>query len=467
MNAPGRGGVAEPLTVTRLQELIGAGEVETVLCVLPDLHGRLMGKRITADYFLEDTLAGGEGLHASIYLFVVDMDMEPLPGFDITSWETGYQDFRMVPDLTTLRLIPWQAKTAMVICDAYAEEGDEPVEVAPRQILRRQIERARAAGYSFKFGSELEFFMFRDSYEQAWQRRYESLEPSANYRADYHMLQTAKVEEIIGQIRAGMNGARVPVFASKGEWGLGQHEINLRYADPLEMADRHSIYKNGAKEIAAQSGLSITFMAKWAIEEIGSSFHIHSSLWDAEGVTPLLWDAAAPHHLSQTARHYLGGILAGAREMTYLFAPNVNSYKRFQPASFAPTTIAWGHDNRTCGFRLVGERGSLRLENRIPGADANPYLAFAATIASALHGLEHELEPPPICERNAYEAPETGLVPGTLLEAIELFAASRLACDAFGESVVKHLVNVARQELEIFNHQTITDWERRRYFERA
>jgi glutamine synthetase len=341
------------------------------------------------------------------------------------------------------------------------------VEVAPRQILRRQVERARAAGYSFKFGSELEFFMFRDSYEEAWRRRYESLEPSAHYRADYHMLQTTKVEEVIGQIRAGMNGAGVPVFGSKGEWGLGQHEINLRYADPLEMADRHAIYKNGAKEIAALNGLSITFMAKWAIEEIGSSFHVHSSLWDADGSTPLLWEAAAPHHLSPTARHYLGGILAGAREMTYLFAPNVNSYKRFQPASFAPTTIAWGHDNRTCGFRLVGERRSLRIENRIPGADANPYLAFAATIASALHGLERGLEPPPICERNAYETPETGLVPGTLLESIDLFEGSRLARDAFGESVVKHLVNVARQELAIFNHQTITDWERRRYFERA
>ncbi|HZD68100.1 MAG TPA: glutamine synthetase family protein [Actinomycetes bacterium] len=454
-----------------LEGMVGAGEVDTVLCVMPDLWGRVVGKRVPARNFLERIL-GPDGLHASLYLFVVDLDMNPLPGFELTDWERGFQDFRMVPDLSTLRLVPWLEGTALVICDAVHEKSGLPVEVSPRQILRRQVERARAAGYTVKCGSELEVFLFRDSYEEAFGRSYRELRPLSHYRADYHILQTTKVEWLIRQIRNGMNDAGVPVEFSKGEWGLGQHEINLCYTDAMEMADRHAIYKNGLKEIAALNGLSATFMAKWSAEEVGSSFHIHSSLWNEDGTESLMWDQADPRHMSQTFRHYLAGLMATARELTLLKAPTMNAYRRYERGSFAPTAIAWGDDNRTCGFRVVGEHEALRVEDRIPGADANPYLAFAATIAGGLHGLEHKIEPPAVCTGNAYEAREAEQIPSSMAEAVAAFEGSSVAREALGEEVFDHLLCLARAEKLAFEAAAVEgegaagEWELIRYFER-
>jgi len=445
--------------------MIHDGEIDTVLCAFVDLQGRLMGKRVTGDYFLDDVL-GAEGLHACLYLLTVDMDMEPLPGYEYANWDTGYGDFKMVPDLTTLRTIPWIESTALVICDIYAEHGDEPVEVSPRQILKRQIESARERGYTFKCASEIEFYLFKDAFDDARARGYRDMRPQSEYIMDYHILQTTKDEWLIRQIRKGMEGAGVPVEFSKGEFGRGQHEINLRYSDPLEMSDRHTIYKNGVKEICALNGVSVTFMAKHTMAEAGSSCHLHSSVWNVEGSEALLWDGAAADHMSPTFRHYAGGLMSTASEMSLLFAPCVNSYKRYQAGSWAPTAIALGKDNRTCGFRLVGEEKSFRIESRIPGADANPYLAFAATIAGGLHGIERQIDIPGIFEGNAYEADDVERVPTSLHEAIASFEASRVARDAFGDFVFEHLLNTARQEQLIFDNNVITDWELMRYFER-
>jgi glutamine synthetase len=446
-----------------IERLVHDGEIDTILVVFPDLQGRFMGKRVTGHFFLKDIL-GEEGMHACNYLLTVDVDMEPLPGYRFANWDAGYGDFQLVPDMNTLRLIPWLDKTALVICDVLTEEG-EIVEVAPRQILKRQLERARAAGYTVKCGSELEFFLFKDSYEEAAEKSYQGLLPHAPYIEDYHILQTTKDEYLIRQMRNGMDGAGVPVEFSKGEWGKGQHEINLVYDDALEMADRHTIYKNGVKEIAALNGRAVTFMAKVSMEEAGSSFHLHSSLWDGDGKKSLMWDGNDEDHMSETFRHYLGGLMDTAREMAWMFAPYVNSYKRYQPDSWAPTAVVWSHDNRTCGFRVVGHEKGFRVECRIPGADANPYLAFAATIAGGLHGIENQIAAPKAFRGNAYEATDVPRVPWNIVEAYELFQDSKVAKEAFGEEVHYHLVHTAKQEWARFN-QVVTDWELRRNFER-
>ena len=461
--APERGG---PLTLDDLRERIERGEIETVVCAMPDLWGRLVGKRVTAKTFLT-TVIGEEGLHGSLYLFVVDMDMDPRPGYALTSWENGFLDCRMVPDLATLRVIPWLPKTALVLCDPYHEDRDEPVAVAPRTILRRQLERLRAAGMTLKCATELEFFVFRDTYEAAWDKRYRDLRPMSYYRSDYHILQSTKDDWFLQRIRAFMDQAGLDVEFSKSEWGLGQQEVNLRYCDALDMADRHMLYKNGVKEIAALSGLSASFMAKPAIDEVGSSCHVHCSLWDAEGERPLLWDESAPHHLSPVFRRFIAGQLAHGRELAILLAPNVNSYKRFQAENFAGVALVWGFDNRSCGLRVVGERASLRLENRIPGADVNPYLTLAALTAAGLDGIQSDLECPPHFDGNAYEDPSLPQVPGSLEEALGLFESSRLAPEAFGDDAFPHLVNFFRQELDAFRRETVTDWELIRYFERV
>jgi glutamine synthetase len=468
MTMADQGGVdlPEDVDVAAFERMIRDGEIDTILCVFPDLQGRFMGKRVTGDYFLDDVL-GKEGLHACLYLLAVDMEMEPVPGYSYANWDTGYGDFRMVPDLGTLRVIPWLEKTALVICDIYPEHGDEPVEVAPRQILKAQVERAREKGYTFKAASEIEFYLFKDPFDDARVRGYQDIRPHSEYIQDYHILQTTKDEWIIRQIRNGMNAARIPIEFSKGEFGRGQHEINVVYADPIETADRHSIYKNGVKEICALNNVSATFMAKWSMSEAGSSCHLHSSLWDAKGQKSLMWDEEAPDHLSETFRGYAGGLMDTAREMAWMFAPCVNSYKRYQAASWAPTAIALGKDNRTCGFRLVGEEESFRIESRIPGADANPYLAFAATIAGGLHGLDNKLEPPGIFQGNAYEATDIPRVPTSLHEAIHAFEHSEVAREAFGDFVFEHLLNTARQEQITFDNTTVTDWELLRYFERV
>jgi glutamine synthetase len=451
------------LDVGALKKLVHDGAVDTVLVVFVDMQGRFMGKRVMGEFFLKDVL-GAEGMHGCNYLLTVDVDMEPLPGYHYANWDKGYGDFACVPDLNTMRIVPWLEKTALVICDLFTEEG-EIVEVSPRQILKRQIERAKDAGYSVMVGSELEFFLFKDSYEDAAAEGFKGLTPHSTYIQDYHILQTTKDEYLIRQIRNGMDAAAVPVEFSKGEFGKGQHEINLVYADALEMADRHVIYKNGAKEIAALNDRAITFMAKYSMDEAGSSFHLHSSLWNEEGSDSLMWEADAPKHMSETFRHYLGGLISTGRELAWMFAPYVNSYKRYQPESWAPTALAWALDNRTCGFRLVGHESSFRVESRIPGADANPYLAFAATIAAGLHGIEGRIEPPDSYDGNAYEAKDVARVPWNLVEAIDEFESSKVAKKAFGDEVHFHLVNTAKQEWARFN-VAITDWELQRNFER-
>jgi glutamine synthetase len=450
------------LDAETLLRQIAADEVDTIVVAFTDLQGRLVGKRVTGHYFADRVLDAG--VEACNYLLAVDVDMTPLPGYDFANWEQGYGDVRCRPDLATLRRIPWLDKTALALCDL-VDGDDEPVEVSPRQVLRRQVERAARLGFRVMCGSELEFYLFRESYEEARSKGYAALTYHAPYVQDYHVLQTTRDEYVIRAIRNGMDGAGVPVEFSKGEAGPGQHEINLEYADALEMADRHVIYKNGAKEIAGLEGRSITFMAKYAMDQCGSSCHIHSSLWDAATAVPRFWSEDDPDHWSPTFRHWLGGLVHHSAEMTWCFAPTVNSYKRYQLDSWAPTALAWGLDNRTCGFRVVGHGPeSLRVESRVPGADCNPYLAFAATIAAGLHGLEHDEDPGSRLDGNAYQADRAPRVPTNIVDAIAALEQSKLAVDAFGSAVHDHLVNTARQEWAAFGG-VVTDWERRRCFE--
>ena len=452
------------LDVNELQDAIVRGEIDTVLVVFPDIQGRLVGKRVTGHFWLDRMDGGVEPIHACNYLLAVDSEMNVLPGFTFANWEQGYGDVALRPDLSTLRRIPWLDATALVVCDVVGEDSGEPVEVSPRRILQRQVERAAALGYSLMFASELEFFAFRESLEEAAEKGYANLTPHSLVVEDYHILQTTRDEYLIRAIRNGVDSAGVPVEFSKGEAGRGQHEINLEYASPVEMADRHVIYKNGAKEIASQHGRAITFMAKYAAEEVGSSCHIHSSVWSGDGATSLMWDGAGADHLSPVFRRWLGGQVALGRDLAWLYAPTVNSYKRYQPESWAPTALAWSLDNRTCGFRIVGHGPSFRLESRIPGADANPYLAYAATIAAGLHGIEQGIDPPPRFDGNAYIATDVARVPSTLVEAVDAFATSKVAVDAFGADVHEHLLNMARQEWAYFN-RAVTDWERHRNFD--
>jgi glutamine synthetase len=391
------------------------------------------------------------------------MEMEPLPGFRLASWERGYGDMKLVPDLTTWRLLPWLPKTALVFCDVYTEEG-EPIEEAPRWVLRRQLERTAKIGYRVKTASELELYLFKESFDEARAKRFHDLTPVSSYLEDYHILQTSKEEPLVRAIRNGMEAARVPVEFSKGEWGRGQEEINLRYADALEMADRHVLYKHGVKEIAWQQGCSVTFMAKYDMGAAGSSFHLHSSVWDRAGRRNL-FSAKGSRAGTPLFQQWLAGQVAMARELAYFYAPTINAYKRYQAGSFAPTRIAWGWDNRTCGFRVCGEDGGFRVENRIPGADANPYLAFAATIAAGLHGVEKKLKPPAMFDGNAYEHDALPQVPKTLREALAELERSRVARDAFGPKVVEHYLQHGRLEQQAFD-QTVTDWELLRNFER-
>ncbi len=452
------------LHASKLEEAIGGGEIDTVLVAFPDLQGRLVGKRVTGSYWVEHMAGGFEPVHACNYLLAVDSEMNVLPGYTFANWAQGYGDMVVQPDLATIRRIPWLDKTALVLCDLHDEHTHAPVEVSPRRILQRQVERAAALGYEVMFASELEFFLFRESLEEAAAKGYANLTPHSDVIEDYHILQTTRDEYVIRAIRNGIDGAGVPVEFSKGEAGRGQHEINLVYASPVEMADRHVVYKNGAKEIAHQHGRAITFMAKYSADEVGSSCHIHSSLWSADANEPKMWDDDAPDHLSPAFRGWLGGQIACGRELAWMFAPTVNSYKRYQPESWAPTALAWSVDNRTCGFRIVGHERSFRLESRIPGADVNPYLAYAATIAAGLPGIEHGIDPGPRFDGNAYADASLPRVPSSLTEAIEAFATSKVAADAFGADVHDHLLNTARQELAYFN-RAVTDWERRRNFD--
>ena len=450
------------LTIDRLRELHDLGEIDTVLVVFPDMQGRFMGKRVLSSFFLSEVHNNGGAIEACDYLLAVDVDMKVLDGFRFTSWETGYGDFVCRPDLSTLHLVPWLEKTALVIGDLVDHDG-APIEVSPRAILQRQLGLAADQGYTVKAGTELEFFLFQESMEQAWKQDFKGLTPSSPYVIDYHILQTSKDEWLIRKIRNDMAAAGIPVENSKGEAGLGQHELNLRYAEALVMADNHTIYKNGAKEIAALAGKAITFMAKHHIDEVGSSCHIHSSLWDTATDRSLMPDESG-HGLSDTFRWYLGGLLATAAEFALCWAPFINSYKRYQPGSWAPTAIGWGTDNRTLGFRVVGHGQGMRVESRVPGADCNPYIALAATVAGGLYGIDNKIEPGDVFAGNGYES-DLPRIPHTLVDAIAAWENSEIAKAAFGDDVHFHLLHMARQEwLEFNNH--VTDWELRRNFER-
>jgi glutamine synthetase len=442
------------MTLEELEQAVADGSVDTVLLAIADMEGRLQGKRLTASHFLADV--AGHGAEGCNYLLAVDVDMNTVDGYAMSSWSRGYGDFAMVPDLSTLRVVPWHEGTVMVLADL-AWHGGAPVVASPRQILRRQLDRLAERGWRALAGTELEFILFRDTYEDAWRRGYRDLTPANLYNVDYSLLGTARVEPLIRRIRNAMAGAGLTVENSKGECNFGQHEINFRYDEALATADDHAIYKNGAKEIAAQEGWAITYMAKWDERE-GNSCHIHLSLADA-GTGDSVFAADR-----STFDRFVAGQLACMRELTLMFAPQVNSYKRFVDGSFAPTAVAWGEDNRTCSLRVVGHGPGLRVENRLPGADVNPYLALAAMIAAGLHGIDEDLELEPAFVGNAYES-DKPRVPHTLYAARDLFASSALARDAFGEEVVEHYLNRAAVELTAYE-AAVTDWERFRGFER-
>ncbi|WFE34285.1 glutamine synthetase family protein [Micromonospora sp. WMMD975] len=449
-----------PFSLEQLRVAVAEGEIDTVVLALTDMQGRLQGKRIHAPFFLDQVVANGsEGCN---YLLAVDVDMNTVDGYAMSSWERGYGDFAMRPDLDTLRRTPWQPGSAMVLADLEWLDGSGPVVASPRQILRRQLDRLAAHGLTAYAGTELEFVLYRDSYEEAWRRGYRDLTPANQYNVDYSLLGTARVEPLLRRIRTEMAGAGLTPESAKGECNLGQHEIAFRYDEAVACADHHVIYKNGAKEIAAQEGMAITFMAKPNARE-GNSCHIHFSLRDAAGESAMLGDG--PAHLSVTGQRVLAGLLATMREFSLMFAPNINSYKRYQPGSFAPTALRWGTDNRTCALRLVGHGQGMRVENRVPGADVNPYLAIAALVAGAVHGIEHELELPDECTGNAYDDPAAERVPATLRDALDLWQGSTVAPEAFGDEVVAHYANNAKVELSAFD-AAVTDWELVRGFER-
>jgi len=455
-----------PLSRAELADAVERGEIETVLVAFPDLYGRLLGKRYDARYFLE---AAEHGLHFCDYLLACDLAMDPVPGYRYASWEQGYRDAWATVDWATLRRASWLERSALALCDVRDEHTGDLVSIAPRAVLRQQIERARAAGLLPMGASELEFFVFQETYESARAKYYHDLRTFGAYIEDYHLFQGAKVEGLLGAIRRHLHLSGVPVEFSKGEWGAGQEEINIRYCDLLTMADRTVIFKQMAREVAWQQGLAVTFMAKWDERHAGSSMHLHFSLWSADGAhnvfagdRPLA--DGLPVTGSDTFRWAVGGMLAHARDLTLFFAPNVNSYKRYQAESFAPTAVAWAYDNRTTGFRVVGRGDALRVECRIPGADANPYLAFAALLAAALDGIERKTEPPPMFAGNAYLATDLPRVPRSLPEAIAAFERSELARAAFGEEVVEHYLHFARTEQRKFD-EAVTCWERARFFE--
>ncbi|MFJ1538612.1 glutamine synthetase family protein [Micromonospora chalcea] len=449
-----------PLSLEQLRVAVTEGEIDTVVLALTDMQGRLQGKRFHAPYFLDQVVThGSEGCN---YLLAVDVDMNTVDGYAMSSWERGYGDFAMRPDLDTLRRTPWQPGSALLLADLEWLDGSGPVVASPRQILRRQLDRLAAHGLTAYAGTELEFVLYRDSYEEAWRRGYRDLTPANQYNVDYSLLGTARVEPLLRRIRMEMAGAGLTPESAKGECNLGQHEIAFRYDEAVRCADHHVIYKNGAKEIAAQEGMAITFMAK-PNEREGNSCHIHFSLRDDSGSSAMLGDG--PAHLSVTGQRVLAGLLATMREFSLFFAPNINSYKRYQPGSFAPTALRWGTDNRTCALRLVGHGQGMRVENRVPGADVNPYLAIAALVAGAVHGIENELELADECTGNAYDDPDAERVPTTLRDALDLWRRSEVARAAFGDEVADHYANQAKVELTAFD-AAVTDWELTRGFER-
>ncbi len=447
------------MTLETLTSRVDSGEIDTVIVAFPDVFGRLMGKRFTGRMFI-DSIAK-HGTHGCNYLLTVDIEMEPQSGFRLANWDKGFGDFEFRPDLSTLRILPWQPATALVICDFHHGNGKRVAE-APRSTLRSQLERLAERKLTCNIASELEFFLFNTTYHDAFTSGYRNLQASSDYRIDYHIMQPTADEPLFRQIRNDMLLAEVPVESSKGEWGRGQHEINFIYNEPIAIADMHSIFKQGVKEIAAQRGKSITFMAKPSMTEPGSSCHIHTSLWRGEENS--FWDANQKAG-SKLFRQFLGGQMKYSRELCYFFAPTINAYKRYQSASWAPTKLAWSHDNRTVGFRVVGHGSSFRIENRMPGGDANPYLAFTATLIAGCAGIDEGLDCGDDYRGNAYVDEKLPSLPTSLREAADLLEQSKIARTALGDDVVDFYVHTARLEVDAFSN-SVTDWERVRYFER-
>ena len=448
------------LSLDDLRKEAKDGTIDTIVTAFTDMQGRLFGKRIQVEYFLDDVV--GHGIEGCNYLLALDMEMDPIPGYEMANWEGGYGDFAMDPDLDTLRRIPWLDRTALVLCDVRNHDGS-PVVASPRQVLIAQYERAHAMGYTPMLASELEFYLYKESYAKAHRKDYRSLTPTIPYILDYHILATTMDEQYLGPIRRGMHAAGIPIEFSKGEAWYGQHEVNTRYADAVTAADRHTIYKNGVKEIAFLNEISATFMAKPSEDAIGSSCHIHTSLVGDDEKSAFV-DGEGEE--TDVFRHFLGGQRNRIRELALFVAPSINSYKRYAAESWAPTSISWGRDNRTCGFRIVGHGQSRRVECRIPGADVNPYLCMAALLAAGLDGIENQTDPGPELKGNAYEEAEAEAFPSSLREAVKLWEGSDFAPKAFGDAVHKHYLNYGRTEQRLFD-EVVTDYERRRMFERG
>jgi len=451
------------LALEEVRQLLRRGDVDTVMCATPDPYGRLVGKRLTAKAF-EDLCVAGEGVNSSTFIFAVDLEMNPIE-LPVSNIENGYVDFRLVPDVETFRRIPWEPTTVVAVCDAFEAESDELLAVAPRSILRQQIDRAQQAGIVMKFASELEFFLARTAPNDAWARGYRDLEMLSNYRSDYQMQQSGRDDWFIRELRNGMNGFGIPIESSKPEWGLGQQEVTLDYTTALEMADRHVLFKFGVKDLAYRHNMTCTFMAKPLIDEVGSSCHLHMSLWSGAD-EPLCWDANTGG-LSPLFGSFVAGLLDHSLELGYLLAPTVNSYKRFLPDQFAGTAIALGFDNRSCAFRLVGHGPSFRVENRIPGADVNPYYAYSATIIAGLAGITKQSAAPVIHQGNAWADSSLASMWSAMHQAVEAFEGSTLAREGFGAQVYEHLLLTGQKELRAFESGCVTDWERLRYYERV
>ena len=449
------------MDLAQLTAEIQSGAIDTVLVAFPDLQGRPVGKRMTGPFFLDHVIENG--MEACDYLLAVDIDMDPLPGYHFANWENGYGDVVCRLDTNTITVLPWHPGSVFIMCDLVDHHGT-PIEVSPRQILRRQIERLEERGFVLNCATELEFYLFKESFDEASAKGWRNLTPHVDTIEDYQLFQTGRDEYVLKRIRNEMLAAGLPVESSKGEAGRGQHEVILTYTTPLDMADRHVVLKTGIKEIADQEGCAATFMAKWTMEDSGSSSHIHASLWSQDG-TPLMDDPSTSSGLSTLGQQFLAGQLHAAKQLAWCAAPYVNSYRRYVPNSWAPTAIAWGHDNRTCGFRIVGHGKSRRIESRVPGSDVNPYIALAAVIAAGLYGIDHGLELEAPFEGNAYTATDVKRLPFTLADAIGDFESSEVAQEAFGPAVHHHLLNTARQEWANANLH-VTDWELARNFER-
>ena len=451
------------LTIAELTKAVEAGEIDTVIMAQVDMQSRLMGKRFHAQHFLDSAV---NETHSCNYLMAVDMEMEPVPGFKSASWEKGYGDYMMKPDLATLRRLPWQEGTALVLCDVMDHHGHEDIPVSPRAILKKQIARLEAMDLSAMMASELEFYLFEESFEQAHAQGYRDLNLISPYNEDYHLFQTTKEEDVMRAVRNGLYGAGIPVECSKGEAWAGQEEINVKYADALTAADNHVITKNAVKEIAWAQGRAATFMAKWNYEAAGSSSHVHQSLWSKDGRQARFHDPDGEYGMSEMMRQYLAGLLAHASEFTFFLAPNINSYKRFQAGTFAPTKAIWSLDNRTAGYRICGSGKAVRVECRVGGSDLNPYLAFAAQIAAGISGIENKMTLEPEFKGDAYAAKKAREIPSTLRDAAVALKKSKMLRAAMGDEVVEHYVHSAEWEQFEYDRR-VTDWEIGRGFERS